>query len=91
MKIKSILFFLMWMFAAMFSIAQTGIGTTTPNPSAKLDVYATNKGFLPPRVTLTSYTDISTIPNPTISKDKIWTFLGILFRLANGSLISNGR
>lgn len=64
MKIKSILFFLIWMFAAMFSIAQTGIGTTTPNPSAKLDVYATNKGFLPPRVTLTSITDVTTIASP---------------------------
>jgi len=30
------------------SFAQTGIGTTTPNASAKLEVYATNKGFLPP-------------------------------------------
>ncbi|MBP5999743.1 MAG: hypothetical protein KA534_04755 [Sediminibacterium sp.] len=64
MKIKSILFFLMWMFAAMFSIAQTGIGTTTPDASAKLEVSATNKGFLPPRVTLTSGTDNTTIANP---------------------------
>ena len=41
----------------LFSIhlnAQTGIGTTTPNASAKLDVYSTDKGFLPPRVILTS-------------------------------------
>ena len=44
--------------------AQTGIGTTTPNASAKLDVYATNKGFLPPRVTLTSATDATTIASP---------------------------
>ena len=44
--------------------AQTGIGTPTPNPSAKLDVYATNKGFLPPRVTLTGVSDISTIISP---------------------------
>lgn len=44
--------------------AQTGIGTTTPNASAKLDVYATNKGFLPPRVTLTSVTDATTIASP---------------------------
>ncbi len=44
--------------------AQTGIGTTTPNASAKLDVYATNKGFLPPRVTLTNATDASTIASP---------------------------
>lgn len=46
--------------------AQTGIGTTTPDASAKLDVSATNKGFLPPRVTLTSGTDVATIPNPAI-------------------------
>jgi hypothetical protein len=44
--------------------AQTGIGTTTPNASAKLDVYSTNKGFLPPRVTLTSVSDATTIPSP---------------------------
>lgn len=46
-------------------IAQTGIGTTTPNVSAKLDVYSTNKGFLPPRVTLTSATDAVTIATAT--------------------------
>ena len=34
--------------------AQTGIGTTTPNASAKLEVAATDKGFLPPRVALTA-------------------------------------
>lgn len=44
--------------------AQTGIGTTTPDASAKLDVSSNNKGFLPPRVTLTSSSDNSTIPNP---------------------------
>lgn len=35
-------------------ISQTGIGTTTPSPSAKLEVAATDKGFLPPRVALTA-------------------------------------
>jgi len=30
--------------------AQVGIGTTTPDPNAVLDVVSTNKGFLPPRV-----------------------------------------
>lgn len=44
--------------------AQTGIGTTTPDASAKLEVNATNKGFLPPRVSLTSGTDNTTIPSP---------------------------
>lgn len=44
--------------------AQTGIGTPNPDPSAKLDITATDKGFLPPRVTLTSSTDATTIPSP---------------------------
>ncbi len=44
--------------------AQTGIGTATPHVSAKLDVYATNKGFLPPRVALLSTTDVATITTP---------------------------
>ncbi len=44
--------------------AQTGIGTTSPHASAKLEVSATNKGFLPPRVTLTSASDATTIPSP---------------------------
>lgn len=34
----------------------TGIGTLTPNGSALLDVQATNKGFLPPRVVLSTST-----------------------------------
>ena len=55
--ITSLLFFVQ-------AMAQTGIGTTAPNASAKLDVYSTNKGFLPPRVTLTNSTDNTTIPNP---------------------------
>lgn len=44
--------------------AQTGIGTSTPDASAKLDVFATDKGLLPPRVTLTSGSDTTTISNP---------------------------
>lgn len=52
------------MLSCFFLAAQTGIGTTTPNASAKLEVYATNKGFLPPRVTLTSTTDATTIASP---------------------------
>ena len=48
-----------------FSVfAQTGIGTTTPNASAKLDVFSNNKGFLPPRVSLTDIYDQTTIASP---------------------------
>jgi hypothetical protein len=57
-KLLIVLFFISYS-----SFAQTGIGTTTPDASAKLDVSASNKGFLPPRVTLTGRTDNSTIPN----------------------------
>ncbi len=45
---------LLFLFISFFAEAQTGIGTTTPNASAKLDVNASDKGFLPPRVALTA-------------------------------------
>jgi hypothetical protein len=54
MKNKGIVFLLVGMLSFWQSFAQTGIGTTTPNASAKLDVSATDRGFLPPRVTLTA-------------------------------------
>jgi hypothetical protein len=52
------------LFVSTSLFAQTGIGTTTPHASAKLDVSSTNKGFLPPRITLTSAMDVSTIASP---------------------------
>ena len=61
---KKIVFIILSIGVFANASAQTGIGTTTPDASAKLDVSSTNKGFLPPRVTLTSTTDIITIPNP---------------------------
>ena len=60
---KVILIIVTYFFSASV-FSQTGIGTTTPHASAKLDVSATNKGFLPPRVTLTSATDATTIVAP---------------------------
>jgi hypothetical protein len=56
--------FILFLFLSTGLFAQTGIGTTTPDASAKLDVYSDNKGFLPPRVTLTSGTDNTTIASP---------------------------
>src|SRR5690606_12703855 len=44
--------------SAYFANAQVGIGTPTPNASAMLDITATNKGVLIPRVALT---DASTV------------------------------
>jgi uncharacterized protein (TIGR02145 family) len=41
-------------------LAQSGINTTTPDTSAILDVYSTNKGFLPPRLTTAQRNAIAT-------------------------------
>jgi hypothetical protein len=64
LTIKSSLLLVIFYLIIFTLKAQTGIGTATPHTSAKLDVSSTNKGFLPPRVTLTSTSDITTIPNP---------------------------
>jgi hypothetical protein len=40
---------------------QTGIGTTSPNASAKFEIASTDKGFLPPRVDLTATNAFSPI------------------------------
>lgn len=47
--------------------AQTGIGTTSPNASAKLEVAATDKGFLPPRVALTASNSFTPITGTAAS------------------------
>ncbi|MDB5225942.1 MAG: putative rane spanning protein [Bacteroidota bacterium] len=44
-----------------------GIGTNTPGASAKLDITATDKGVLLPRVALTGTTDAATITTPATS------------------------
>ncbi len=54
----------LFLFVSLGALAQTGIGTTAPAASAKLEVYATNKGFLPPRIALTGAADASTIASP---------------------------
>ena len=58
------IFFILGLFFSIHLFAQTGIGTTTPHASAKLEVNSNNKGFLPPRVTLTSASSASPITLP---------------------------
>jgi hypothetical protein len=48
------------------SSGSVGIGTTAPNNSAKLDISASNKGVLLPRIALASNTDQVTIPSPAV-------------------------
>lgn len=62
---KTNLLFVITLFSGFFSFAQNvGINATgaLPNSSAMLDVSATNKGILIPRVALTGTTDVTTIP-----------------------------
>ncbi len=61
---KQFLFTLTACCIALISEAQIGIGTTTPNASAELDITSTNKGFLPPRIALTATTSASPVTSP---------------------------
>jgi len=46
--------------------AQVGIGTTSPDASAKLQIDATNQGLLPPRVSLTATSATSPVTAPAV-------------------------
>jgi hypothetical protein len=58
--------------------ASIGIGTTNPNPSAKLEIVSTTQGFLPPRMTTAQRNAISspsaglTIYNTTVNCLQWW-------------------
>lgn len=58
---KRILFYACFLTIAYTANAQVGIGTPNPKGSAMLDVEATDKGILIPRVTLTNLTTFSPI------------------------------
>src|SRR5678810_1112115 len=62
-NLKRGLFILQFLFLAAYcSFSQSvGIGTITPDPSAALDITATNKGLLIPRMNINS---INAIVNP---------------------------
>lgn len=44
-----------------------GVGTNTPDASAKIDITSSNKGLLIPRIALTGINDAVTIPSPATS------------------------
>ena len=48
-------------------MAQVGIGTSTPDASAKLEVNSTSKGLLIPQISLTGSSDATTIASPATS------------------------
>ena len=57
------LFYFLFAFAHFLFSQNVGIGTTTPNASAMLDVQSTSKGLLPPRMT-TIQRDAINAPTP---------------------------
>ncbi len=62
----------------LYSQGNVGINISTPHPSAVLELYATDKGFLPPRLTTTQRNAISLKPaglviyNSTINCLQYW-------------------
>ncbi len=62
--IKSISATCILLLATTLLKAQVGIGTISPQASAKLDITAADKGILIPRVSLTGTNDVSTITSP---------------------------
>jgi hypothetical protein len=62
--LKRFIFFVILSFMLIPVFAQTGIGTTTPHASAKLEVASSTQGFLPPRIALTATNSASPISSP---------------------------
>lgn len=65
MKMKKYVLLIIGLFG-FIAKGQTGIGTTTPNASAKLEVFSNNQGFLPPRIALTATNAASPVTSPAI-------------------------
>ena len=64
---KTIITLLILMLFSITTFAQVGVNTTTPDASSMLDITATNKGLLIPRIALISNNDVTTIAAPTNS------------------------
>lgn len=61
---KRIVFLFSFLSIQLTAFSQLGVGTNSPDASAQLDVTATDKGFLAPRIALTSTADVTTIATP---------------------------
>ncbi|PIF30501.1 hypothetical protein CLU81_0931 [Flavobacterium sp. 9] len=72
-KLLSVLLFL----GSYTAYSQVGIGTPVPNSSSQLEVVATDKGVLIPRINLTSSTDVTTIKNGNINSLLVFNTVSI--------------
>lgn len=64
---RSLFFTLVFLFSSFIIHAQVGIGTTTPDPSAQLDLSSSSLGVLIPRMALTSATSMAPVSNAATS------------------------
>ena len=64
---KKHLLFIVLFFGGFAANSQVGIGTPMPNSSSQLEIVASNRGVLIPRVSLVNSTDASTIVNGNVN------------------------
>jgi microcystin-dependent protein len=93
------LFFLTWLAVFGWSglLAQTGIGTTTPDPQSILDIVSTQKGLLLPRLTFAQQTTLAGILSSgetgMLIRDsvtgKVLCWAGAAWKDASGGLTSS--
>jgi hypothetical protein len=79
------------------SYSQVAIGTNTPSPSAQFEVFSTERGFLPPRLTTAQRDLIATpatgllifqtdnTPGYYFYNGTVWTALGVASSSASSS------
>ena len=71
---------------SVFAFGQNaGIGTTSPNPSAMLDVSSANKGMLIPRVALNAVSSFSPITGTPLNANAL-----LVFNTTNNSELTSG-
>jgi microcystin-dependent protein len=98
MKKIIIFFFLFWLTVFGWSglWAQTGVGTTTPDPQSILDIVSTQKGLLLPRLTSAQQATLAGILNSAetgmLIRDsitgKVLCWAGTTWKDASGSLLT---
>ena len=91
---KKVLLVIFTLLLSIASFAQVGIGTTTPDASAALDIESTNKGLLIPRMTTAQRTAIATpalglMVFDTDTKTN-WTFDGSVWKQVEGGKFIDG-
>lgn len=86
---KKLLLFTVALFSVLTTYSQVGINTTTPDPSSMLDITATDKGMLIPRMTEAQRTAIASpakglLVYQTDNTDGFWYYDGTVWANLNG-------